>query len=136
MAAAGASDCPRIHAISQRTSNDSDGLVAEDGRRAIAHSAGGNALVPESILLAGPLELKPPRHCPSRDNDCVCEHFLLVRLHNKRALGQVNRVHRLAEDLGPKARRLVAKAGSELNAKDALGEAREVLRTPDTSNVA
>jgi hypothetical protein len=68
--------------------NDRDGLVAEHGRRAVADSAGGDALVPEAAVLVRPREGQPPRHCAGGNNDGICHNLLLVCRQGRQEQGR------------------------------------------------
>lgn len=107
--------------------NDKQRLVAEDGHGAVAHGAGGDAVLPV-LVLAG--EVEAARRGAGRDDDGV-GGVGLVRVElcaeGKGPLGEVQLGDGVGDDFGAEALRLGAHAVHELLAHDALGEAGEVF---------
>lgn len=109
------------------TANDKQRLVAEDGHGAVAHGAGGDAVLPV-LVLAG--EVQTSRRGAGRDDDGV-GGVGLVRVElcaeGERPLGEVQLGDGVGDDFGAEALGLGAHAVHELLAHDALGEAGEVF---------
>jgi hypothetical protein len=104
-----------------------DGLVAEDGRGAVADGAGGDALVPEALLLIGAGEGEAARNGAGGDDHGLGLDLLLLGEDLEGALGEVHALHGLGEYLRAHAQALLAHAVGEIHAQDALREAGEVL---------
>lgn len=107
--------------------NDEERLVAEDGHGAVAHGAGGDAVLPV-LVLAG--EVQAPGRGARGDDDGV-GRVGLVRVElgaeGEGPLGEVQLGDGVGDDFGAEALRLGAHVVHELLAHDALGEAGEVF---------
>jgi hypothetical protein len=106
--------------------HDGERPVAEYRGRAVAHGAGGDAVVPVRV---GPGEVEAPGDGSCGHDDGVGEHGRgLVGGDDTEGPGrEVDGGDGLGEDAGAEALRLVAAALHEVAAHDARGEAREVL---------
>lgn len=113
------------------TTNDVQGLVAEDGDSTVADSAGADTVLPE-LLLAGQVEATGIG-TGSDDNGVRSVSGLVVGTvvplgpHLEGPLGQIQLGDGLGDDLGTEALGLGAHLVHQLGTADTVGEAGEVL---------
>lgn len=122
------------------TTNDVQGLVAEDGHSAVADSACTDTVLPE-LLLAGQVQATGIG-TGSDDNGVRGVSGLVVGTvipfgpHLEWALGQIQLGDGLGDDLGTEALGLSAHLVHQLSTTDTVGEAGEVLDISGGSKLA
>ena len=104
-------------------SNNSNGLLAEDGRSPVADRAGRDPLVPETLVLAAPRELEAAGDGACGDDDGVGGDLPVAGPDLEGALAQLHFSDSLGEDSSPHLDRLLPHVLDEFRAQQSIGKA-------------